>query len=146
MLYAPSIQPLAIAVLLATAGGTLTGCGGRSATPDVPVVERSPAEARIARGLTRAEQAIASLNAVQTDVRVNPAPCDCPVWEARLYGRWVRVEVERVPVVDASGASTEPPLPETGSSLRMTLSRTNRMVTSDTGWTYPVVREVTSAP
>jgi hypothetical protein len=82
-----------------------------------------------------------------TTVRWNPAACECPGWEARLWGRWVRVGLEvpdeaglTVPAQDASNAEVP------AARRRVTLSLTDDIVESSTGWRYPVWRVVSVEP
>jgi len=132
----------ALTCLCAALVGFVGACGGSQTADDAPVIERTAAEIRTARALARADQSLEAIDVVETDVRVNPATCDCPPWEALLYGRWTRVALERTPVPGPEGDEVEPPMPADGTVFTLTLERTNRAVPSDTGWRYPVLREV----
>jgi len=131
---------LAVAVLLFA-----PGCGSRTTVPD-PSVRTSPAHesaaARVARARVRAEQSAHDLEDIDTWMRFNPAPCLCPNWEVRLYGRWERVAVRSARGSDLGeilNAGPWRPLAPVAARIRMT--RDSEV--AETGWRYHVVEAVT---
>jgi len=62
------------------------GCSSR---PEI-----SPGEAayrQVDQGLVQAQRSVSGITRVQTQLRLNPAPCDCPDYEVFLYEGWMRV-------------------------------------------------------
>ena len=49
------------------------------------------ANRHIDQGLVQAQRSASNITQVQTRVRLNPAPCDCPEHEVFLYEGWLRV-------------------------------------------------------
>lgn len=65
---------------------------------------------------------------LELDLRRQPARCDAPPWQARLWGRWQRVELANPPEdIDDS------------SVFRQKVKITNRTVEDSNGWRYPVL-------
>ena len=126
---------------LAAALLALPGCGA-------PQVQLSPQEEaaiglqrRLDRALDRAAAEVADVGTFATLVRHNPAPCDCPVWEAQLGGHWTRVALvparEARTAVDTFLTSSRP---ETGVPARIAVTREG--VAGDSGWVFPVAELV----
>lgn len=109
----------------------LTACSGTDVTPTEQATLL--AARRVERADARADEAVRNVESVDVRVRHSPAPCDCPAWEAWMFGRWVRVEL-RADDEDAQ------PLPIDGEPVRVTLLPTAEVATADNGWNYPVFR------
>ena len=107
----------------------LAACSGTDVTP----MEQATlmAARRVERADARAGEAIRGLESVDVRIRHSPAPCDCPAWEAWMFGRWVRVALR---------ADDEQPLAFEGDPVHVTLLPTEEMESADNGWNYPVFR------
>lgn len=79
------------------------------------------------QALDEARRAIAAPAHLPVTLRYNPGDCQCPPWEAVLYGEWQRVELEP--------ATTR----NERSMTRAAISFTGRSASSRTGWNYPIV-------
>ncbi len=119
------------------------------------------ASRRVARAAQRSLEAAWSVPAFHSEIRRNPAACDCPQWEVALAGRWTRVSLRPasaatpeviallVPATPAGPAggevSTVEAAPTAGVSAPEVaeLQFTREVVTSETGWRYPVVSVLT---
>lgn len=115
---------LSLAIVLSS------GCGASSRVR-IPFLSRSPQEAaghRVERALSDARTQVASQSAYTTAVRYNPATCDCPSWEAKLFGRWQRVELRPAPTREEQQL--------THARVQLTGDYTE----GSTGWRYPALR------
>lgn len=77
------------------------GCGGptvdRPPDPLAQAVERS-GEA-VEGAIERARDTESGQSEVTFRARYNPVTCDCPEWEVKFRGRWVRVDLRSEPEV-----------------------------------------------
>lgn len=86
----------------ATAALLLLSIGACSAPQsEVPAAAQATdaARSRVHRQVDRADDAQRSTPELVTMIRWNPADCDCPPWEAHLFGRWERLTL--LPARDA---------------------------------------------
>ena len=94
------------------------------------------ASRRLSLAQDEAWRAVATPKDVQVALRYNPASCDCPAWEAFVFGRWERVALEPRPGAEHRAMT---------SAL---VSTTGRSTRSSQGWNYAVLtwRPAPSAP
>lgn len=103
---------------------------GASSRVRIPILSRSPMDAaghRIDRALQLARERVTSQSFYKTAIRYNPATCDCPSWEAELFGHWQRVDL--IPV----------PTRQDQQLTRARIELTGEHVEGSTGWRYPVL-------
>lgn len=97
----------------------------------LPLLTRTPLEAaniRVDRALDDATIEASSQDRYLAKLRYNPATCACPPWEAELFGRWQRVDLQPEP-------------PRAKQSMREAWVIVGPLWTeSSTGWRYPVLR------
>lgn len=107
-----------------------SACGANGSVR-LPFLNRAPqdvAALRVDRALDDARNAVLDQPAHEIAVRYNPATCECPAWEALLYGEWQRVDL--VPT----------PLRADQTMQRARLQTTGETLLSSSGWRYPRLR------
>ncbi len=81
--------PILILVVLLSA--TAIGCGGPQQT--LSQTAQANALAGVELSLSAARDTAANVEGIFTLLRWNPAGCNCPDHEVRLYGHWTRCEI-----------------------------------------------------
>lgn len=76
----------ALVLSLAVGSGA---CASNGKLPPVAAAKHSVSE-----GITIGARNASSRNTVTIPIRYNPAECECPGWEVRAFGRWIRVFLE----------------------------------------------------
>lgn len=78
-------------ILATTFAGVMTSCVPGAV--ELPAHQEAvlAASSRLMRFADRADLAQRATRDLATLVRFNPSDCECPAWEAYLFGRWERV-------------------------------------------------------
>lgn len=134
----------ALAVVVATAAAA---CGAPQASPEAAEAMATQASsAIIRRALIRGEDAMTGEPVVDVEMRYNPAACECPPFEIRLYGAWIRSGLEATRDSDSGVASVlGAPLNE-GAAARLQIATRPVDTLLAGGWTYPVWEVLTITP
>ncbi len=81
------------------------GCSAPQSEQPAALAATDAARTRVHRQIDRADSEQRSTPELTTLIRWNPADCECPPWEARVFGRWERLTL--LPSRDAGNAVNE---------------------------------------
>lgn len=130
-------------------GSLIAACGSAPVAGEPEFAPVSSASARAHRAVSRGVDTLLDLPSISLRLRYNPAPCECPVWEIELYGRWERVAV--IPAREAT-LSVEPFLtydehPE-GSVFVAEVGLNVERSPAPNGWNYRLfeIRDLSDTP